>query len=92
MSNELVGRLEALKERHKKIEGQKIQAQTECKHLSETRQELIDEMKQKHGVETLDALRDLYETSRKKDEVKLNEFETELTVIEERLKGLQGDQ
>lgn len=91
MSNNQVERLEKLKSRHKALEQKKIETEAELRQLDSNRAELEKEMKETFGVDTLDALREKYDSLREEEEKKIGAFEDEVAAVEKALAQQKED-
>ncbi|NDV52867.1 hypothetical protein [Salipiger sp. PrR003] len=83
--------LEGLKAKHRDLERQKMAADAEISQHKRTLAELIKEMKDKFGVETVEDLRNLYEELQEEDAKKIAEFRGQIEAITESLAALQED-
>lgn len=89
MSGDLTKKLGDLKARHRTLENKKIETETEVKHLTSQKQDLLSQMKENFGVETVEELRDLHEKLRQEDENKVEDFGKDIAAVEKKLSELQ---
>lgn len=79
-----------LVERHRHLLKLKIQNETEKSRSEKDLQALRNEIKEKYGVDSIDALRELYLRKLEDNKKKMADFESSITDIEEKLRSASG--
>jgi hypothetical protein len=90
MASNPTERLESLKRRHRQIEELGIRSETEVKSHTETQTQLLKQMQEEFGVDSVDKLRKLAKEMHDEDVSKLDALEKAISETESQLEALNN--